>query len=158
MLKKTEPFRLASSRSCIAVVAVLGLALILLATGCDQSGSSSGSSSGPRNEGTPANPVTLTVGVTHSGTVGSYGTSFYRFTTTIEGSYTIALTEMRSDLSWDLYGPAPDYVWMMECDDYYHAADEIATTPVLLASTTYHLTVDEWDYVAGRFKLLITAP
>ena len=70
----------------------------------------------------------------------------------------IAVTDMRLDLSWDLYGPAPDYDWMMECDDYYHAADEVTTTPVLVASTAYHLTVDEWDYVAGRFKLLITAP
>ena len=154
MLQKTEVFRLALRRSCTTVVAVVGLTLVLLATGCDQSGSGSG----PNNEGTPSNPVTLTVGVTHSGSVGSDGTSFYRFTTTVEGSYTIALTDTRSDLSWDLYGPAPDYDWIMECDDHFHAADEIATTPLLSASTTYHLTVDEWDYVAGRFDLLITAP
>lgn len=156
MLLKSEVLRLTLSRSWTIGVTVLGLTMVLLATGCDQSGS--GSRSGPRSEGTPSNPVTLTVGVTHSGTVGRYGTSFYRFTTTVEGSYTIALTATQSDLSWDLYGPSPDYDWIMECDDYWHAADEIAATPDLLASTTYYLTVDEWDHVAGRFKLLITAP
>ena len=150
MFKKTEDFRLASRRSCITVVAVLGLTLVLLATGCDQSGS------GPTNEGTPSNPVTLTVGVTHSGSVGRYGTSYYRFTTTDGGVYTIALTETRSDLSWDLEGPG---FWMF-CDNHDgYAADEICTTTeALLASTVYYLEVDEWDYRAGRFKLLITAP
>ncbi|TVQ38552.1 MAG: hypothetical protein EA384_08955 [Spirochaetaceae bacterium] len=102
--------------------------------------------------------MTLTVGVTHSGTVGRYGASFYRFTTAVEGRYTIALTAMQSDLNWDLYGPSPDYDWIMECDEHWHAADDIAATPVLLASTTYHLKVLEWDRVVGRFKLLITAP
>ncbi len=148
MFKKIEVDRLASRRSCITVVAVVGLTLVLLATGCDQSGS------GLKSEGTPSNPVTLTVGVTHSGSVGRCGISFYRFTTTDESEYTIALTNTQSDLSWDLY----DSSWshLMECDDHYHAADEIATTPVLPAGTTYHLAVEEWDCVAGRFTLLVS--
>lgn len=111
------------------------------------------------NEGSLSNPVVLTVGTAHSGTIGEGGTSYYRFTTTNAGVHTIGLTNTKSDLSWDLYS-TPDF-WtdlIAWCDNHRTAADEIGPTSSLNAGTTYYLLVDEWEGIDGTFTLTVTFP
>ena len=111
-----------------------------------------------QDEGTSVNPVLLSVGSTHQATVGSYGTSYYKFLAAGNGSHTVSLTNTHSDLSWDLYDDS-NYSHNIDwCDNYDYAADEIASTVSLTNGVTYYLLVDEWDYVAGAFSLTITYP
>ena len=131
---------------------LIAIGIVFVLSGC------SDSSSGTRysNQGTPSSPVTLTVGQNHSGSVAAYGTSFYRFSTTVDGVYTIALTNTASDLSWDLLNNAGTLIeW---CDDFDWRADEICSTPSLPPATTFFVIVEEWDRVGGRFNLLVSAP
>lgn len=125
-------------------------ALLVLAVGCEDPGGDDF-----ENEGTPASPVVLTVGWTHSGTVGAWGASWYRFTATVGGVYTIALTQASSDLIWELSDASHTY--MQGCDDYDDASDEVATV-ALSAGALYYLMVDEWDGVPGAFELRVSAP
>ncbi len=132
--------------------ACLVVALLVTAVGCENLLEDE-----PESEGTYDSPVVLTVGATHSGTVGAWGTSYYRFTATVGGVYTIALTQAESDLSWELSDASRTYI--QDCDDHTDASNEIATTIVALsAGAPYYLTVDEWDDEAGEFKLLVSAP
>ena len=86
----------------VGILIAIGIVFVL--SGCSDSSSSAGFA----NEGSPSIPVILTVGQVHNGTVAPFGTSFYQFTTTVEASYRIALTNTASDLSWELYDiPAP---------------------------------------------------
>lgn len=111
-----------------------------------------------QDEGTLLNPVSLSVGSTHQGTVGSYGTSLYQFIAAGNGSHTISLTNTQSDLSWWLYDDSNYSNDIDSCDDYWGAADEIASTVPLTNGWTYYLAVDEWDHVAGTYSLTITYP
>jgi hypothetical protein len=111
------------------------------------------------NEGTPSNPITITVDVTRSGSIAAWGTSYYKFTPANTGVHTISLTNLDSDLSWDLYDDAGWTSLLDYCDDNLDASDEIAqTTTALTSGTTYYLMVDEWDYVGGTFSLLVSYP
>ena len=135
----------------VGILIAIGIVFVL--SGC------SDSSSGTRysNEGTPSSPVGLTVDQTHNGSVAAFGTSFYRFTTTVDGVYTIALTNTASDLSWELY--ENDGTYIGECDNFLFQADEICFTDAPLpAATPYIVVVEEWDSVGGRFNLLVSAP
>jgi hypothetical protein len=111
-----------------------------------------------QNEGSPASPVPLSVGITHPGTIASFGTSYYTFVAAGLGAHTIGLTNTRSDLSWDLFDNTfANIDW---CDNFPFpgANDEIKQTVSLTNGATYYLMVDEWDYVDGTFSLTITYP
>ena len=60
------------------------------------------------NEHDPTNPLLLTVGTTHKGSIEGYEGCFYRFVAKGNGSHTIALTNAQSDLLWVLFDD-PDY-------------------------------------------------
>ena len=110
------------------------------------------------NEGSPSNPVLLTVGNTHSGTIGIFGESFYKFLAVASASHTIALTNMQSDLDWYLYDDASYSNRIDLCDELYGPIDEIKSTVSLTNGVTYYLSVWEWDYIDGTFDLKITYP
>ena len=110
------------------------------------------------NEGSPSNPVLLTVGNTHNGTIGIFGESYYKFVAVADAPHTIGLTSMQSNLGWQLYDDA-SYSNMIDwCDDWYGPIDEIKSTLTLTNGVTYYLTVWEWDYKDGTFDLTITYP
>lgn len=126
---------------------------IMLLTACGGGGDDSSG-----DEGTPSEPVTLTVGTSHSGSINKFGTSYYRFTATTNGTYRISLTNTNSDLSWVLFSN-PDYFGLIKsCDNFMEKGDEVCTTgSALTAGTTYYLSVDEDDDVAGTYKLQVDA-
>jgi len=118
----------------------------------------------PSNEGSIASPVSLgtaSATITHAGSVSAYGDSFYTFTTgSTAGSYTISLTNTKSDLLWAVLTNSDFYNGLlMECDNYYTpgANNEICSV-TLAAGTTYYLGVAEWDTVAGTYTLTIIPP
>jgi len=132
---------------------VILLFVIIFILGCNQNGGTT-----YQDEGSPSNPVLVTVGVTHHGTIGSYGSSYYTFVAAENDSHTIGLTNTQSDLSWELYDST--HAYMEDCDDYMVPGpnDEIKQTSSLTNGADYYLLVDEWDYVAGTFDLTITYP
>ena len=138
----------------------LSIAVVLSSCG-GGGGGGGGTPPAPVSEGTIANPVNLgtaSTTLTHSGSVASYDTSFYRFTTGPTATYyTISLTNTKSDLSWDLYDNAGFLLagWVEGCDNELFAQDEICSIS-LSSATTYYLAVDEWDHVAGTYTLTIT--
>ena len=131
-----------------ALILVLVLVLVLVLAGCNEAGSSY------KDEGSMSNPVILTVGTIHSGTISDGGTSYYAFTTTSAGTYTISLTDTGSDLSWYLFDDSAFSNMIAFEDTYFYAADEIGTAD-LSASTIYYLVVEEWDFIGGTYNLLI---
>lgn len=114
-------------------------------------------------EGSIASPVNLGTAsstLSHSGSIGAIGTSYYRFTTGPAGLYTISLTNTQSDLSWELFSGSNFASGLVQiCDNILVSGPANETcTATLSASTTYYLTVDEWDSVAGTYTLTITPP
>ncbi len=146
--------------TCIRIRFVVLILMLSLFVSCSGGGGGDSQTILGTNEGSPGNPVNLgviTVSTTHAGSVGTAGTSYYRFTTgPTSGSYTISLTSTHSDLSWSLYDGA--YYFLDLCDNQYTAGDEVSSTPVLSANAVYYLAVDEWDGVAGSFTLTVSPP
>ncbi len=124
-------------------------------------GGGGGSLPAPGDEGSAANPVNLgtaTSTLTHPGSIGADGMSYYKFTTGSAGVYTISLTSTASDLGWTLYNSAGTAIgW---CDDFVAPgpANESCITPTLSASALYYVYVKEWDSVAGTFTLTVAPP
>ncbi|MGB9081896.1 MAG: hypothetical protein WCD00_11420 [Desulfuromonadaceae bacterium] len=54
-------------------------------------------------EGSVKDPVPLVIGATHSGGIKTNGYSYYTFTTAVDGSYTVALSDTAATVLWDLY-------------------------------------------------------
>ncbi len=136
-------------------------ALLFLTASCDEAGS--GGSTNYVNEGSTSNFISLTLDATHSGTVAADGASYYTFTTGAAGTYNIALTNLQSDLSWDLFSDSSLATstppWEMHQDGTYDSGDEISDTDDPLAETTqYWIRVDEYDGIAGSFSLLVSSP
>lgn len=133
---------------------LIASATILLLAAC--SNSKGGGSSSTGDEGTESTPVTLTVGTPHDGSISKLGTSYYRFATTASSAYRISLTNTSSDLSWTLYSNSDFTVTLKDCDNSFEKGDEVCTSgSALTAGTTYYLSVDEDDLVAGTYKLLV---
>ncbi len=129
---------------------VLAAALLpfLLFFACTQGGYNS--------EGSPTDPVLLAVGSPHQGTIAGESASYYTFLAAGNGSHTIALTNVRSDLSWHLFDNT--FVMIDECDIFLSADDEIASTVALTSGLSYYLMVIEWDNKDGTYILSITYP
>ncbi len=128
--------------------------IILSLFACSKGG---GNKSSASNEGTPSAPVTLTVGTSHTGSIGKFGTSYYRFTTGASSAYRISLTNTQSDLYWTLYGDANFGAFIQDCDNVFQAGNEVCVSSTLAAAKTYSLTVGEDDDVAGTYKLQVDA-
>jgi hypothetical protein len=137
------------------VFAVTACCLFLVFAGC--------ASPSTGDDGPPA----VSLNQPHDMSIGSFGTRVVTFTTTVVGSYTIAVTSIDpgADMSWDLFDD-PDWEeydldhWIGWCDDDSGSnGDEIAAVD-LLASTTYYLVIDEWEDPGERvaFVLTITSP
>jgi hypothetical protein len=136
----------------------LSIAVVLSNCGGGGGGGGGGTPAAPVSEGSIASPVNLgtaSATLTHSGSVASYDTSFYKFTTGPTGTYTISLTSTKSDLEWSLWSDPGFITIVLDCDTFSGAHDEICSVP-LPAGTTYYLAVDEWDHVAGTYTLAIS--
>jgi hypothetical protein len=86
-----------------------------------------------------------------------FDTHFYKFIPESDGSYTISLTNLASDMGWVLY-TNPDIMnpgVIDQQDDFLANNDEIGTTPFLTGGVTYYLAIDEWDNVIGSYDLQI---
>lgn len=90
----------------------------------------------------------------------AFGTNFYNFTAAGNGTHTIALTGLSSDMGWTLLASnsLSNPVVLAEKDDSFDNSDETGITSTLVSGTRYYLAVDEWDSVAGTFNLEITFP
>lgn len=140
--------------------------LVLIFTGSllASCGGGGGTSLLPSNEGSITSPVNLgtaSTTITHAGSISADGLSFYTFTTgSTAGTYTISLTNTKSDLLWAVLSNS-DFVngLLMECDNHDTPGpnNEICSV-TLAAGSTYYLGVAEWDIVAGTFTLTIIPP
>ena len=143
-------------RSLVALV----MMSLLISCGGGGGGSQLAPPQSGGGEGSPGSPVNLGVAnanLIHAGSIGSWGTSYYKFMAgSSSGTHTISLTSTHSDLSWDLYNSS--YSWVASCDNIYAAGDETCSTPPLTPGSAYYLSVDEWDMVAGSFTLTVYPP
>lgn len=122
------------------------------------------------NEGSLSQPVALTLGQTHSGTVDGNGTSYFTFTTAESGSYIITLNTALTSTYWSLYLDQnfTQPINSMYTDIYnntvitnqcsntcttYYYQDAGKTYYNLDANTTYYLTVRNDSAVSGTFTL-----
>jgi hypothetical protein len=104
------------------------------------------------NEGTYANPVDIVVGFSYYGTIDEWGASYYRFSVA-GGNYNVALTNLRSDLSWEIFDTFDDSSVAFR-DFFFDDSDEVID--VALAAGTYIIEVLEYDHVDGTFTLTVT--
>ena len=115
------------------------------------------------SEGSPSHPVTLHVGEPHQGHVaglplsGDYDSSFYRFTATLTGQYTISINNNDQDLGWILYSDPGFSARMDQCDQ--HGLDppweSCRTIPTLVAGQVYYLEVHNNSLVGSVYTVLV---
>ena len=99
------------------------------------------------SEGSKNNPVELTLGTAHSGTIDNvdyYGHSYYKFTTSAADNYTVTMTNSDSLEGW-LYSGS-DFTSLV---DYWSAETTVSETlgnyaggTGLSANTTYYLEIE----------------
>jgi hypothetical protein len=107
------------------------------------------------------NPTTIQLNTTYTKSMEAFGTHYYIFTTAGVGNYTISLTALTSDYTWDLalYNSSNMFADQQEIyfqDDYDGTDDDEVHTLYLNGSTTYALAVDEWDDIAGSYTLRVS--
>ena len=93
------------------------------------------------SEGSKDDPVVLTVGTAHSGTIDNlnyYGDSYYKFTTSAADNYTLTMTNSDS-LGCYLYSNASFTTYVNYCID---GANISRTFLALSANTNYYLNID----------------
>ncbi|MDH5752813.1 MAG: hypothetical protein OEZ59_10415 [Deltaproteobacteria bacterium] len=89
-------------------------------------------------------------------TIPAWGISFYQFTTgPADTPYSIHLTGADSNISWAIFADADLTQFLSICNDSHLAEDEHCYTPMLLASTTYYLVIQEQDMVDNIYSLLV---
>lgn len=111
-------------------------------------------------EGSPGTPFLLAPGQPHNGGVAAGGFNYYSFTTgAVTTRHKIALSNMDSDLRWDLYTDAFQSL-LLSCDVVVAGVgDEICSTAAALPpATVYYLAVEERTGItSGAFDLAISA-
>jgi len=93
------------------------------------------------SEGSKDDPVVLTVGTAHSGTIDNlnyYGDSYYKFTTSAADNYTLTMTNS-DELGCYLYSNASFTTYINYCVD---GANISRTFTGLSANTNYYLNID----------------
>jgi len=93
------------------------------------------------SEGSKDDPVVLTVGTAHSGTIDNlnyYGDSYYKFTTSAADNYTLTMTNS-DELGCYLYSNASFTTYINYCID---GANISRTFTGLSANTNYYLNID----------------
>ena len=93
------------------------------------------------SEGSKDDPVVLTVGTAHSGTIDNlnyYGDSYYKFTTSAADNYTLTMTNS-DELGCYLYSNASFTSYVNYCVD---GANISRTFTGLSANTNYYLNID----------------
>lgn len=148
---------------CVFAVAVLTL---LAFASCESGGSGgggdgSGGGSGSTDWEALFTPINLNQ--TYNLSIASFGTDFFKFTTTSAGSYEIAITNTSSngDMGWQLYDRSDPLtaVFVGEADDYLDNTDEVGSLS-LSGSTTYYLLTDEWQDPGSivNYSLRVSSP
>jgi hypothetical protein len=103
-----------------------------------------------QSEGT-VTPVALTLPADRFSSVGAGGFSQYQFTVPTSVDYIITLSQVESDLSWQLSGG--DLKTPVICDNSVQDVAERCSGA--LAAGTYTLRVDEWDNIPNLFMLTV---
>jgi len=117
-------------------------------------------------EGSESDPVEITVDTPYAGQVGPWvqtpGESFYQFEVLNNDIHTISLTNMETDLGWELYDTTGFVDLLDECDEKLwpndkDPGDEIKeTTNTLNAGGTYYLKVLNHGGMSSTFTLTVT--
>ena len=103
----------------------------------------------------------IEVGVLYKGErIAADNERYYRFTPPSSGGYTINVTGVDSDLSWELHDNATDAYMFEEksiiaAQDNIGTVDEVGYTPVLNEGQETYLIVFECDGISGDYDLLI---
>jgi len=88
--------------------------------------------------------------------------SYYYFAASQAGTYTISLTSVNADVSWDLYDSPGFTGWSMaDCDDNWSPMDE-SCVAVISTPGIYYLEIVNWDAAWGTtlatYFLTVAAP
>jgi hypothetical protein len=143
------------------ISAFWALVLVVMLTACGSDSSDVPIPGSGGSEGSTGSPVPLALGVPRAGYAGLFP-SYYYFQASVAGTYTITLTGVNADVSWDLYDPSgfggSPIDW---CDDFWSATDESCSTSISTTGT-YYLEVINWDAMWGTptatYFLTVTAP
>jgi hypothetical protein len=112
--------------------------------------------------------TTMTLDSVYANPIDAYDTHYYLFTADATGgSYTISLTNLKSDCDWTVYNYDASYYYLKDMyknpfdvttgaahDD---SSDEIGTV-TLAANTSYYIVIDEWSNINSSYTLQITKP
>ena len=115
-------------------------------------------------EGTSSSPVDLgTIGqpITHAGSIGSFGYSYYKFRTdSVGGKYRFSMTNTSSELKLTVYSSSAWSDQVVSCDNIWSSGEDIvclSSYPSDLApNTDYYLKVSEWDFADDTYTLGIS--
>jgi hypothetical protein len=86
------------------------------------------------------------------------GARYYRFQPQEDGAHTVYVTNLGSDLAWELYADPYRIERLARQDGSQSDGDEIGQIPGLTATTWYYLKVLEQDGVSGSFDLEVLPP
>ena len=92
--------------------------------------------------------------------ISAFGTHFYNFVAAGNGTHTVRLTNLGSDMEWTLFtNPSYSNPGIIDSqDNFFDNSDEIGPTVSLTSGVTYYLAIDEWDSVASQYDLQVTFP
>lgn len=138
----------------------LAIFVVLMLAACGGGGGSDGPGPGG-SEGTASSPVAVSVGVPHAGYAGIYP-SYYYFQASAAGTYTISLTGVNADVSWDLYdSPGFSGFSMANCDDNWSPMDESCSADISTPGL-YYIEIINWDAAWGipqaTYFLMVSPP
>lgn len=97
--------------------------------------------------------ISATPGDWVRGTIDANGSSFYRFIPDTTGTMNTALTDMQSNLNWELFSNNDFTGSMTICNFYGSTEDEICTTLPLTSNIVYYLRINELGGTAGDYVI-----
>ncbi len=135
------------------VLLILALSFLLTSCGGGGGGASSGGDTSTipvgSGDGSSSNPAALTVGTPSSGSIGVGGVSYYSFTPSSSGFYTITVTGATTSLSWVLFSDAGFKNAVKSCSSY--SSPTLAAFADLTGGTAYYLMVNNYSTGSGSF-------
>ncbi len=112
---------------------------------------------GDGGEGTAASPVDLSIGQSHTGTIGS-GINYYRFTAASNGFHSITTSSSTQILYWDLYESSNFTSLNSYKYNFSDTGDVSGDTGNLASGTTYYLKVSNYGDTYGSFDIIVAGP
>lgn len=149
------------------VTHALGLTILLLISSCGGGGGDDSKDSplDVLTEGFLLSPADLNLNTVSSNTISAAGVKTFKFKTLTTGDYTISLTDLSSDMGFELYSYDPADTTYADIFDnliddtngdlYDDTTDEVYTFTNLPSDTFYYIVIDEWDDVSGSYTLQV---